>query len=212
MYLYLSTLSNYLTIHIYVTRFENPDNYWHTLEDRFLESSEAIATHLLKNKASSKDIYVVDNLTVAFSILSHSLIAHIKTQNSVILIQTHTYSAVKIATIAACKNAPINHCLSGNELIPISTQYDGYIHIAVGYLTLIEVCIPFPICDPDTHDSTIIAAYTHTLECISTKWPDLVIELAIIDHITSVPSIRMPVEELIPVLRNSCVTVKEVCV
>ena len=132
---------------------------------------------IIGNVNHSNNVFIVDNLTTAMSVLTHSLLAKISIPNAVILISNHTYNAVKLAIKHACRLAETNH---------------GII------IDIIDVQIPFPILSIDYND-IICKCYEDTLSTIPA---DKEILFAIIDHITSVPALKLPIERIIPMLRS----------
>lgn len=151
----------------------NPDDFWYTIEERFKESSKAIST--LINENNIQNILIVDSLTFGFALLAHSLISTITKPNTAIILSNFTYNAVVKA---------VQHYSSISQYSP----------------TIYTVTIPFPLLNPETINEEIINAYKNTLEEIKLSGKEIV--LGLLDHITSLPSILMPIQELTQLYRE----------
>lgn len=127
-------------------------------------------------RARSEDVFVVDNLTTAAAALAHSLVATISEPDSVVLLASHTYHAVQLAVRHCCALAESKNGIS--------------IDIAV-------VDIPFPVLGEDA-DEAILSSYRRALEAIP---PHKIIRLAFVDHLTSLPAMKLPLDLLVPLLR-----------
>lgn len=152
----------------------NPDDFWHSLSSRFQETQKAIAEDLFEGQVRSQDVAVVDNLTVAVSIIIHSIVANITTSNSVIVMSTMTYNAVKNAI------------------------YYGISQAKATNITVLTVDIPFPLVAEDPQ-AALVAIYRDALSSLA---PGSHIALACLDHISSLPCLRFPVRELVAMLRE----------
>lgn len=119
----------------------------------------------------------MDNLTTGMAILVHSLIATISQPNSVILLANHTYNAVKLAVQRCVALAESRHGVT---------------------IDIVTVDIPFPIISGDYND-IILSSYEKTMKNISSE---KVVLYAFIDHITSVPGMRMPIGDIVSLLRT----------
>ena len=160
----------------------NPDDFWISLEDRFTGVCLRIANEVLK--CDWKDVFLIDNLTTAISTLLHSiLIGHKKEKEAqheiydkqeVVLTSSFTYNAVKNAVSYCCNMA--------------STNFE-----------IVEVDIPFPLLHNDT-TSIIIDCYKRSLSEIRSAGKK--VKLAVVDHLSSNPSILMPVKELVSICRE----------
>lgn len=156
---------------------ENPDDFWNLeLFEGFLKASECIVENLLP-AANPVDVVVVDNLTVAISIVIHSIIANIAEANSVVLFSSFTYNAVKEAIQHGCKLA-CEKCGNG-ELV-----------------CAVEVVLPFPTID----NASILCAYREALE--KCKREAKVVAFGFLDHITSLPCVIMPINALVNLFRE----------
>lgn len=113
----------------------NPDDFWHSLPKRFKSTQKSIAEGLFDGKLCYKDISVVDNLTVAVSVIVHSIVANITTPNSVIVMSTLTYNAVKNAV-----NYGISQAHNKNNNLNI---------------TVLTVDIPFPLVAAEPRDALL---------------------------------------------------------
>lgn len=151
----------------------NPDDFWYTIEKRFQESSKAIS--LLIGENNIQNILIVDSLTFGFAILAHSLISTISIPNTAIILSNFTYNAVIKA---------VQH----------------YSSIAKYPPTIYTVNIPFPILDSSTANQQILNAYQTILEEIKLSGKKIV--LGLLDHITSLPCMLMPIQELTQLYRE----------
>ena len=153
----------------------NPDDFWHALDTKFKECSRAVAEGLLLDVSQAPNVCVVDNLTVAMSVITSSIIATERQTNSVVLVTSLTYNAVKLAVQHACD------CSDGN-------------------VTMEVVNIPFPLFGDDV-DDVVLVAYEQKLQQLRGSGKRLA--LCIIDHISSLPCMRMPVEALVNMCRTT---------
>lgn len=158
---------------------KNPDDFWHSLKARFRECSVDLASRLF-GSARPEDVVLVDNLTVGMATVVHSIIANITEPNATILVSNFTYSAVLKAINYGIELASLR---SGNETC----------------VKVVSVDIPFPILSDD-HDEVIVEIYRNALNDI--KAQGRYVAVAFLDHITSVPALRMPVEHIVPLLRG----------
>ena len=126
-----------------------------------------------KAKCAPKMFAVVDNLTVAVSVIIHSIVANINTPDSVIVMSTLTYNAVKNA---------INYGISQ----------------AKTSITVLTVDIPFPLVASDPNDA-LLALYRDALSSLA---PGTHIALACLDHLSSLPCLRFPVRALVTMLKE----------
>ena len=152
----------------------NPDDFWYTLQDRFKISSTAVA-RLIGDDVSPKDVVIVDSLTFGFALIAHSICSHISQPNTVIVLSNYTYNAVVQA---------IRHYSSLAKYPP----------------EIFTVTIPFPLLNPDTAHGEIVLAYEKTLQEIQTQGKTII--LGLLDHIISLPSMLMPVQDLIDLYRR----------
>ena len=155
----------------------NPDDFWHTLDERFSGMQEAIARDLFEGRVKSEDIAVVDNLTVAVSVIIHSIVSNITAPNSVIVISTLTYNAVKNAVAYGVSQARKKNDIN---------------------ISILTVDIPFPLIAEDP-DEAILTAYRKALSSIPAE---SIISLACLDHIASLPCLRCPVKDLVVMMRE----------
>lgn len=153
----------------------NPDDFWHLLPRRFAETSAALASRLLHARA--EDVFVVENLTVGMAALAHSLIANITQPGSIVLMSNHTYNAVQLA---------VKHCCS------LASSRMGH------SVDILMVDLPFPVLSAD-HDNIFLDRYAAALDSVPSG---KVVRYAFLDHITSVPSMKMPVQRLVKLLRD----------
>jgi L-cysteine desulfhydrase len=151
----------------------NPDDFWYTLKDRFRLSSEAVAS--LIGEVDPKDIFIVDSLTVGFALVAQSICSHLSQSNSAIILSNFTYNAVARAL----------------EHYSATAKYPPQIFRA---------SIPFPLLNGETAHQQILSAYESTLQEIASLGKTVV--LGLLDHIVSLPSMVMPVEELIHLYRR----------
>jgi selenocysteine lyase/cysteine desulfurase len=114
-------------------------------------------------------------LTVAIAIVTNNIIPKINKPNSAIIMSNFTYNAVKEAIKYGC------------ELNPLPIR-------------VIIVDIPFPILSDDPNN-VILNSYKATLEDLA-KDGDISIALGFIDHIVSLPSMLIPVKEIIQLFRQ----------
>jgi L-cysteine desulfhydrase len=151
----------------------NPDDFWYTLQDRLQLSSAAVAR--LIGDVSPKDIMIVDSLTFGFALIAHSICSHISQPNTAIILSNYTYNAVVKA---------ITHYSSLAKFPP----------------DIFTVTIPFPLLNAETAHDEILSAYEKTLQEIKTQGKMIV--LGLMDHIISLPSMLMPVQDLIHLYRR----------
>jgi selenocysteine lyase/cysteine desulfurase len=164
--------------HLYREWTRNPDDFWHSLPQRFKDASSAIADRLLGG-ARWEDIVMVDNLTVAHSIVVHSIVANLSDNAEVVLLSNWTYGSIVKA---------IHHG------VDLAKHRSGGTSIDV-----VEVSIPFPILSDD-HADIIVGAYRSTLEQVRANGKR--VALGLLDHVTSVPAMRMPIERLVALFRE----------
>jgi L-cysteine desulfhydrase len=155
----------------------NPDDFWHSLGGRFLAMQEAIAADLFLGRVRAQDLAVLDNLTAAVGVIVHSIVANITTPNSVIVMSSLTYNAVKNAVNYGIAQAQTRHQL---------------------HITVLTVEIPFPLVAADPAEA-LLALYRAALDSLP---PDSSIALACLDHVSSLPCLRFPVRELVALLRE----------
>ena len=165
----------------------NPDDEWHALTRNFLRAREAIASRLIGNTNCVEDLFLVDSLTVGMSLIIHSVLATMADPNSVVLVSNHTYNAVRLA---------INH---GCSLVSSSSSISGP--------SIVVVDIPFPMLEGNGVQ-TIIDAYEKTLNKLNEEGKT--VAFAFLDHIVSLPSMLIPIKEVINVCRSH--GVKEIVV
>jgi selenocysteine lyase/cysteine desulfurase len=151
----------------------NPDDFWHKLPEKFLASTSAVASRLI-GTANPQDIVLIDNLTTAISVIIHSVITQINISRPVIIASNFTYNAVMEALRHACK---LSHENIRIEIVSIS----------------------FPLQSDDCVEK-IIEAYDIALKRLYDEGNYLA--FSFLDHITSVPCIKMPVKELIALHRK----------
>lgn len=159
----------------------NPDDFWLSLHSRFSSTQEALATGVFQGRVRAQDLAVVDNLTVAMSIVVHSVIANITAPRSVIVVSSLTYNAVKNAVDYGIEQA--------------RARARGQSEVDISVLT---VDIPFPLVAADPEEA-LVALYR---DALATLPPDTNIALACLDHIASLPCLRFPVREIVQVLRE----------
>jgi selenocysteine lyase/cysteine desulfurase len=153
----------------------NPDDFWHSLSSRFDETTAVVASCVLNVPAD--EVCLVDNLTTGMAALTHSLIATISEPGSAVLISNHTYNAVKLAIKHCCALAESRHGIT---------------------IDIIVVDIPFPILTED-YENVILACFKKALQAVRSN---RVIQFAFIDHITSVPAMKLPLQRIVPLLRE----------
>jgi L-cysteine desulfhydrase len=151
----------------------NPDDFWYTLEDRFKLCSEAVAS--LIGDADPQDIFIVDSLTFGFALVAQSICSHISHPDSAIILSNFTYNAVVKAV----------------EHYSATARYPPQIF---------RVAIPFPLLEGESAHQQILSAYESTLQEIALLGKTIVFGL--LDHIVSLPSLVMPVQELILLYRR----------
>jgi hypothetical protein len=156
----------------------NPDDFWHSLPSRYLAMQSSLAKDLFGNQVRPEDLAIVDNLTVAVSIIIHSVVANITTPNSVVLISSLTYNAVRKAVEYGISQACTK--TSSNSI------------------TILTVHIPFPLV-ADTPNEVILQAYK---DALLTLPPGSSIALACLDHISSLPCLLFPVKKLVTLVRE----------
>lgn len=159
---------------------KNPDDFWHSLERRFRESSAAIATNLLGG-CNPDDVMVVDNLTVAHSVIVNSIIANMKDgPNSVVLMSNVTYGSIQKSIYYG---------------VQLASQRSSVPEPPSVYI----INIPFPILT-DNFNEIILKAYRDTLDRI--RVDGRIVSLAFLDHISSLPALMMPVVDIVALLRE----------
>lgn len=169
--------------HIRSEWLSNPDDFWYTLEKRFQQSSEAVASLINdcrvdgsgNSQVSPQDIVIVDSLTYGMALLIQSIISSITQPDTAIILSNFTYNAVKLAVqhyAAICRYPP----------------------------EIFVAAIPFPLLNESTAHHEIISAYEETLEKISAQ--NRTVVLGLLDHIVSLPSMLMPIDELIQLFRK----------
>lgn len=163
----------------------NPDDFWnYDIASGFVSSANAIAQNLFGHEANGRDVAVVDNLTTAVAIVVDSVITNISEPDCVILTSNMTYNAVRLAIEHGCSIA--NKRTTGLNI------------------SIVAVEVPFPLCsncgDSSTVTEAILTAYRTALNRI--KLAGKKIAFVFLDHITSVPSILMPVKELVALCRE----------
>jgi L-cysteine desulfhydrase len=166
----------------------NPDDVWYTFRDEFESVSLSIARQLFVDESLSENIFPVDNLTVAFALIANSVIASISDPNAVIIVSNLTYNAVQKAATYYADLASSR--FSSGERVSFAT-----------------VNIPFPLLDGDAADEIILSAYKTCLEEVAKTGKRPV--LAIVDHISSLPCMVMPVRQIVALCREF--GVEEVC-
>lgn len=157
---------------------QNPDDFWHSLGRRFQGAQEAIAEGLFQGRLRSSDLAVLDNVTVAVSVLIHSVVANITAPRSVIVLSSLTYPAVRNAVLHGIAQA----------------QAKGGLEI-----TVLTVQIPFPLVAADPSQA-LVHLYREALAGLPAGH---CIALACLDHVSSLPCLRIPVRELVQLLRES---------
>ena len=161
----------------------NPDDVWNRtlMCDVYKRSLRSIADCLFEKPEIAKDICLVDNLTCAIAIVVNSVVARITIPNSVVLVSSVTYNAVKLAVQYGCDNVAVLN----------------------GGVEIVAVDIPFPILNgnasSDEVNDRIVNSYENTLEEIKARGKT--VAFAFLDHISSLPSMLLPVERIISVCR-----------
>lgn len=137
-----------------------------------------MATRLLNTRV--EDVFVVDNLTTGISILSSSLLSSMTEPDSVVLMSNHTYHAVRLAVQQCCA---------------LAERRMGHT------VQIISVDLPFPVLSDD-HEEQFLGCYREALRAVPRG---KTVRFAFIDHITSVPAMKMPVRKIISLLREHSV-------
>ena len=162
----------------------NPDDEWHALTKNFCRAREAIASKLIGDANCVEDVFLVDSLTVGMSLIIHSAVATMTDPNSVVLVSNHTYNAVRLAINHGCSLAsPSSSSSSSSSPGP----------------NIVAVDIPFPMVE-ENGDQIIIAAYEKTLKKLNEDGK--IVAFAFLDHIVSLPSMLIPIKEVIRVCRS----------
>ena len=83
-----------------------PDDFWNNdIAPGFRSSSEAVSHRLMGSLVDPSEVHIVENLTTAISIIAHSAVANTVKKNSVVLVNSFTYSAVRNAMNYGCSFA-----------------------------------------------------------------------------------------------------------
>lgn len=171
-----------MTVHCYLSTQAQRAllDEWHSNPDDFyhslgrrFEQTNRAVATRLLN-ARADDVVVVDNLTTGMAILCHSLIATVTRPDSVVMVSNHTYHAVLKAVNQSC-------AMVGDKI------------------QILVVDIPFPILGDD-HDDVIVACYQAALDKVPAG---KAVRFAFLDHITSVPALRMPIGRIVLLLRRN---------
>ena len=161
----------------------NPDDVWHLLKPKFDDVSLSVARNILGDESLADDVFMVDNLTAAFAVVAESLLSTIQDSNSVVIMSNFTYNAVCKAVYYTLDN--------------VSSRFeDG------GRVSVVVVDLPFPIITDDgsVADEAILDAYRSALQLVAASGKRPVV--AIIDHISSLPCMVLPIQRIITLLRE----------
>lgn len=147
----------------------NPDVVWPKLTDLMIPSRIAVGEIIA---ADTEDVVLLDNITVASSMVTNEVWMQFMSldngSGTVGVILTNNF------TYRAVQNAVDHVC-----------------HHSGGRIVSEKVTIPFPL----HSNSDIMTAYQTKLEELQSA--NRVLLLAIIDHVSSLPSILFPIEELV---------------
>ncbi|KAH7432257.1 hypothetical protein KP509_07G015600 [Ceratopteris richardii] len=150
-----------------------PDRfYFGPLQDGFLNSRRAVASLIHAHRVDQ--VVLVDNATVAVSMV----------------LQKFVWRFFE------------GHYQKGDMVMALNFSYGSVKKALKAYLEragahLIEVCLPFPVKSKDE----IVAAFLTTLHQVKVESARRV-RLALIDHVTSMPSFVLPVKELVSLCRR----------
>jgi selenocysteine lyase/cysteine desulfurase len=119
-------------------------------------------------------------------------------RDNLCLVDNATTSAVMVTQLVA-REFSLGECKSGDVILTHSFIYAAVAKILRHYLQhlgaeIVEVPLPFPV----TSDDEVIDAYKRTLDTLQGRR----IRLAVLDHISSIPSILFPLKGLTELLRE----------
>ncbi|GAA0183082.1 hypothetical protein Leryth_011598 [Lithospermum erythrorhizon] len=153
---------------------ENPDYfYFNTLQPSILRSRHLIKS--LINADDVEEISIVDNVTTG----------------AAIVLSDTTWSFFT------------GHFNQGDAVLILQKAYGAIKNSVTAYVSragghVIEVPLPFPL----TSNEQIIAEFNKALETGKSNGRQK-IKLAVIDHVTSIPSVVIPVKELVKICRDA---------
>ncbi|KAL3700617.1 hypothetical protein R1sor_018639 [Riccia sorocarpa] len=154
--------------------FKQPDHFiYHLLEDGILDSRRTIAKVI--NCPNLHEVLLVDNVTTAASTVAQDLVWG--------FLEGRYQKGDAIVLLNFAYGA-IKACFER-----VAAQVGA---------RLIYAKIPFPVSSP----SHVLESFRQSLTKAREETPGRVIRLAVIDHITSMPSILLPVKEMVTLCRT----------
>jgi hypothetical protein len=171
---------------VYFEWLKNPDDFWHQLPNKFLTVRESVVRDLLGSSVAVEDVVIIDNLTTGIASVVQSIIANLSTDTNanIVLMSNFTYNAVRLAVEYGCETANKR----GSSI------------------TIERVNIPFPILETESAKEVILESYESVLRNLQEQGK--AVAFAFLDHIVSLPSMLIPIAELVPLCRKY--NVKEV--